>query len=455
MFLGIATTHRPATDLGFLLGKNPARVHEAELSFGRAIVCYPQADEDRCEVALILDVDPVRLVRNRDAKTVFEYVNDRPYVASSFLSVAIARALGSAMRGTSRERPELADQAIPLEVTVGPVPLRADPDLPRRLFEPLGWTVATEPSDEGRFAALHLAGTGRLADLLTQLYVLIPALDREKHYWVGEEEVAKLLSKGGGWLLTHPEREAIVSGYLEGRRSLVADAMVRLREGDEASDPEGVPDPEDARERPIRLNERRLNERRHDAVLAMVAELGAATVADLGCSEGRLTERLARQPSLRRIVALDTSSVALKRAEARLAHLPEAQRAKVDLLHGALGYRDRRLDGVDVALLVEVVEHIDPERLPLALSALFASRPRAVVITTPNREHNALFGLAEGEVRHPDHRFEWTRAEFEAWAGALGERDGYAVRFLPVGDVEPERGPPTQMAVLTLAEAAR
>jgi 3' terminal RNA ribose 2'-O-methyltransferase Hen1 len=450
MFLSLATTHRPATDLGFLLGKNPARVHEAELSFGRAIVCYPQAEEGRCEVALILDVDPVKLVRNRDARTVFEYVNDRPYVASSFLSVAIARSLGTAMRGTSRERPELADQAIPLEVTVGPVPLRGDPDLPRRLFEPLGWTVTTEPSDEGRFAALRLAGTARLADLLTQLYVLIPALDREKHYWVGEEEVAKLLSKGGDWLPIHPERQAIVSGYLEGRRSLVADAMERLREGDEASDAEEAPDPEEARERPIRLNERR-----HDAVLAMVAELGAGTVADLGCSEGRLTERLARLSAIRRVVAMDTSSQVLTRVEARLARLPEAQRAKVDLLHGALGYRDRRLDGVDVTLLVEVVEHIDSERLPLAMSALFASRPRALVVTTPNREHNVLFGLGVGEMRHPDHRFELSRAEFEAWAGALGEREGYALRLLPVGEVDPERGPPTQMAVLTLTEGAR
>jgi 3' terminal RNA ribose 2'-O-methyltransferase Hen1 len=450
MFLSIATTHQPATDLGFLLSKNPARVHEAELSFGRAIICYPQAEEGRCEVALILDVDPVKLVRNRDAKTVFEYVNDRPYVASSFLSVAIARSLGTAMRGTSRERPELAARAIPLEVTVGPVPLRADPDLPRRLFEPLGLTVRTEPSDEGRFAALHLSGTARLADLLTQLYVLIPALDREKHYWVGEEEVAKLLSKGGDWLPAHPEREAIVSGYLEGRRSLVADAMERLREGDEASDAEEAPDLEEARERPIRLNERR-----HDAVLAMVAELGAGTVADLGCSEGRLTERLARLSAIRRVVAMDTSSQVLTRAEARLARLPEAQRAKVDLLHGALGYRDRRLDGMDVALLVEVVEHIDPERLPLAMSALLASRPRALVVTTPNREHNVLFGLDKSEMRHPDHRFEWNRAEFEAWVEALGEREGYAVRLLPVGDVDPEHGPPTQMAVLTLAEAAR
>jgi 3' terminal RNA ribose 2'-O-methyltransferase Hen1 len=449
MYLSIATTHRPATDLGFLIGKNPARAHDTALSFGRALVVYPQADEERCEVALVLDVDPVKLVRNRDAKTVAEYVNDRPYVASSFLSVAINRALGSAMRGASRERPELAEQAIPLEVTVGPVPMRFDPDLPRRLFEPLGWAVRTEASPEGRYAVLHLSGEARLSDLLTQLYVLIPALDREKHYWVGPEEVEKLLAKGGDWLPAHPEREAIVSGYLEGRRSLVSDALERLRDSDTAAlDEDETADLEVARERPIRLYERR-----YDAVLSVLTELGAAKVADLGCAEGKLTERLARAPDLHEVLAMDTSGAALARAEGRLERLPEAQSGKVRLVHGALGYRDRRLDSMDACLLIEVVEHIDPERLPLAMRALFASRPRAVVITTPNREHNPVLGLGETELRHPDHRFEWSRPEFEAWAHALGMQEGYTVTFRPVGDVDPDRGPPTQMAVLTAMEA--
>ena len=457
MFVSIATTHRPATDLGFLLHKNPARLHETPLSFGRAVMAYPRADEERCEFALALDIDPVALVRDRRATAISQYVNDRPYAASSFLSVALSKALGTAMNGRSKERPDLADAPLPLEAIVAPVPLRGDADGVRALFEPLGWTVEVEANAAARFGTLRLAGTQRLADLVQHLYVLIPALDRDKHYWVGPDEVDKLVAKGGAWLAEHPERIAIARAYLKKRCGYVNEALRQLDEL-RADEPEAfeadaeidgdveAPLPREvALEKPLSLNDRR-----HATVIEALRGLGASRVADLGCSEGKLTVRLAREKGIASVIAIDASSVALERAERRIERLPETLRDKVTLAHGALGYRDRRLDGIDAACLIEVIEHLDPERLDLATSTLFASRPRAVVVTTPNVEHNAVFAMPAGQLRHPDHRFEWTRAEFAAWAAVVAERHGYAVEHRPIGDVHEPYGPPTQMAVLTL-----
>ena len=452
MYLSIATTHRPATDLGYLLMKHPGRLHEAELSFGRAVMCFPEAEEARCAFALALDIDPVALVRDRRARTVAEYVNDRPYAASSFLSVALAKALGTAMNGRSRERPELAAEAIPLEATVGPLPVREDGAAIRRLFEPLGWAVRVERGEGDRLGVLHLSGTARLAELLAHLYVLVPVLDRAKHYWIGPDEVEKLIAKGGDWLATHPARDEIAHAYLKGRRGYVSDALERLDElalpaadgieADGTARDGNAADPEEALERPVSLNTRR-----HEAVEAVVRDLGAARVADLGCAEGRLAARLARLAGVREVLAIDASSGILDRAERALERLPAGAREKITLAHGALGYRDRRLDGVDMALLVEVVEHLDPARLGPAMDALFASGPRTVLVTTPNREHNAVFGLAEGQLRHPDHRFEWTRAEFRDWAEALAARHGRTVELRGIGEDDPAVGPPTQMAL--------
>jgi 3' terminal RNA ribose 2'-O-methyltransferase Hen1 len=149
MYLSVSTTHRPATDLGYLLHKHPDRIHEIEVAFGKVHLVYPQADEDRCEAALILDVDPVGLVRGKGQAEglLDQYVNDRPYAASSFLSVALNKALRTAMAGVSKERPDLAVAEIPLEAVVTPLPARGGEALIRQLFEPLGWSVEVEPVD--------------------------------------------------------------------------------------------------------------------------------------------------------------------------------------------------------------------------------------------------------------------------------------------------------------------
>ena len=243
MLLTVATTARPATDLGYLLVKNPARCQSFPLPFGQAHVFYPVAREDRCEAALLLDLDPVGLVRGPrganpgDGGALKQYVNDRPYVASSFLSVAIARVFGSALKGSSKDRPGLAATPLPLEAEVAVLPCRGGEPFLRRLFEPLGYDVEARrlPLDghfpewgESPYFRVRLAGTCRLRDLLSHLYVLLPVLDDDKHYWVGQEELDKLLARGEGWLPSHPEREQIARRYLKHQRRLAREALARL-----------------------------------------------------------------------------------------------------------------------------------------------------------------------------------------------------------------------------------
>ncbi|MFB9268816.1 3' terminal RNA ribose 2'-O-methyltransferase Hen1 [Bradyrhizobium erythrophlei] len=457
MFLSIATTHQPATDLGFLLHKHPDRIHEVELAFGKALILYPEAVPTRCEVVLVLDVDPVGLVRGKGngEGLLDQYVNDRPYAASSFLSVALNRAFRTAMAGTCHARQELANEAIPLEAVVTPLPMRGGEKLVRALFEPLGWHVEIEPIEGpgatgNLYARVKLGGTARLSSLLNHLYVLIPVMDDAKHYWVGDDEIDKLLNRGEGWLSSHPAKELIVRRYLRHRGMLARAALERLvpetQDESAQADPRGAQ--EEVLEAPIRLNDQRM-----DAVVDALRATRAKTIADLGCGEGKLLQRLLREPWAQRLIGLDPASRALEWAARRLklnmaGGPPEG---RVTLLHGSLTYRDERWSTVDAAALVEVIEHLDPDRLPLVERVVFGgARPRAVVVTTPNADYNRLFpNLADGGFRHPDHRFEWTRAEFRSWTEKIASTYGYQPILSGIGQQDDAQGAPTQMAVFT------
>jgi 3' terminal RNA ribose 2'-O-methyltransferase Hen1 len=465
MLLTLTTTARPATDLGYLLHKNPSRVQTFELSFGKAHVFYPEASEERCTMALLLEVDPVGLVRGRsgpagEGGALEQYVNDRPYVASSFLTVAISRLFGTALSGRSKERPELADRVLPFEVRIPVLPCRGGDLFLRKLFEPLGYRVDAQPIEldravpawgTSRYFSVTLTGERKLADLLSHVYVLIPVLDDDKHYWVGDEEVEKLIRHGEGWLATHPEKAQIAHRYLAHQKRLARGALEQLvGEEDPHADEEAVAHgaEEASLEKKLSLNEVRL-----DRVAEILAASGAKRVVDLGCGEGKLLRLLLKHKGFEEIVGVDVSHRALEAAADRLKveRMSETQRKRLQLLHGSLMYRDARLGGFDAAAVVEVIEHLDPPRLAAFERVVFESaRPSTVVLTTPNVEYNVRFPfLPAGRMRHKDHRFEWTRAEFAGWAAGIASRFGYAVRHEPLGPVDEAVGAPTQMAVFT------
>ena len=463
MLLTISTTYAPATDLGYLLHKHPSRIQSFELSFGQAHVFYPEASTERCTAALLLDVDSIGLIRRPRGKfsenfALTQYVSDRPYVASSFLSVAIARVFGSALSGKSKERPELAKTAIPLNAKLAILPCRGGEKLLRRLFEPLGYVVTTEQQaldphfphwGQSRYFTVTIENICRLSELLTHLYILIPVLDDEKHYWVDEAEIEKLSKHGNDWLAAHPEQESIVRRYLKHQQQLTSQALAQLREDDHQETNKVIQAQEETQiEERIGLNEIRLT-----AVTEVLKQCGAKRVLDLGCGEGKLLRKLLAERQFEEIVGMDVSHQALKIAQKRLRHdrLPEKQKERIRLFQGSLGYRDKRLHGYDAAAVVEVIEHLDLPRLAVFERVLFEfACPQTVVLTTPNVEYNVKFeNLQAGNYRHKDHRFEWTRDEFQSWAGGVAERFDYTVVFHAIGPEAEDIGSPTQMVVFT------
>jgi 3' terminal RNA ribose 2'-O-methyltransferase Hen1 len=468
MLLAITNRTPEATDLGYLLHKNPARSQTFELSFGAAHVFYPEAASDRCTACLLLDVDPVSLTRSKHRRggLLDQYVNDRPFVASSFLSNAISRVYGTALAGRSKERPELVTIPLDLTAELSVLPCRGGEDFLRRLFEPLGYklTVTPHPLDpnfpdwgDSPYFTVCLARTCTVQELLTHLYVLVPVLDNYKHYYVGPGEMDKLLAKGAGWLASHPEKETITRRYLKYQPSLAREALAQLAEEDQVEQLAADAGEIDL-ERKISLNEQR-----RGAVLAGLRASGAKNVLDLGCGEGHLLRDLLAEKQFDRILGMDVSirSLEIATEKLRLKRLPDRQRERIELIHGSLMYRDGRLAGFEAAAVVEVIEHLDPPRLAAFERVLFEhARPGTIVLTTPNREYNAMWENlviepatgttpAVTRLRHRDHRFEWTRAEFQSWANAVAERFGYTVRFLPVGQEDSVLGAPTQMAVFS------
>lgn len=198
-----------------------------------------------------------------------------------------------------------------------------------------------------------------------------------------------------------------------------------------------------------------LHEERLAAAIRTVEQTGARTILDLGCGTGDLILRLARQAAITRITGLDTDLGALQQAQARLAGLPAGLRGKVQIAQGSMTRGHRNLRGHDCACLVETIEHLPPADLNRLERALFADmRPRHVIVTTPNAEYNTLLGVPAHRYRHPDHRFEWSRARFGRWAEGIAARNGYAVATRVVGAAHPTLGSASQMAVFCRADQA-
>ena len=463
MLLTITYEGSNTPDIGYLLHKNPDRAQQFELSFGKAYAFYPEVSSERTTFALLLDIDPLDLAKGKQgSKTggLYDYVNDRPYAASSFMSTAIARVLNSAMNGRCSERPELAKTPLELTACIYSLNDGGSETLAKDIFEPLGYTVSAERRqlDErfpewgvSPYTDLTIKGKVLLSDLLKHLYVLIPSFDKKKHYFVGEDEIEKLLRAGEGWLSEHPHRDRIVSRYLYIKKSLARKALDRLLENDLPDETTGNDDP--AAEQTAAEKKQPLNTLRLEAVKNAVVNSSASSVLDLGCGECRLTAMLLKEKSINRIVSCDVSVSVLERAADRL-HLDNMRqtlRDKLSLIQGSVTYKDERFEGFDCVCLVEVIEHIEPARLPAAERNIFRyASPETVIVTTPNREYNVNYeNMCNNSLRHPDHRFEWTREEFRAWAENICNTYGYTAEYSDIGENDGEHGSPTQMGVFT------
>ena len=455
-----------ASDLGYLLHKNPARVFMRAVSSGTATVFYSETTDARCTVILYVDVDPIALVRGKNKQTtglLDQYVNTRPFVANSILSVAINKSFAQSMAGKSKDRQALADQQLSFEACLGPVACQGDGEFISSLFEPLGYTVSIASlgnDDVSNLYSIKISASIRLSELLNQLYVLIPVLDNSKHWWVDQDEVENLFNKGAHWLAQHPMREVITRRALKHRRELADVLLDRLsvldddkgsdeaRNSSEAAISETVIS-ETSGVAPVRLHDQRL-----DRVAHLLQEHSVFRVLDLGCGEGKLISRLLKTPQFTKIMGVDPSLRSLRRARERfyLEDGGEALNERLQFQLGSLTYADRRLRGFDAATLVEVIEHIDTNRLVALERSLFGdARPGLIIVTTPNADYNALFqALSAGEFRHEDHRFEWSRDEFKTWCQKIEQEYGYRVAIESLGPVDEHHGAPSQLASFTI-----
>lgn len=539
MLLTITYEGDNTQDLGYLLHKNPERAQQFALSYGKAYVFYPEVSDERTTAALLLDIDPLDLARGKVGSReggLFDYVNDRPYASTSFMSTAIARVFGTAMNGRCDKRQELADTPLRLTACLSSLKDYGDAELAKELFEPLGYTVTarrTQLDDrfpewgESPYVDLTISGTVKLSELLNHVYVLIPVFDRQKHYYISEDEIKKLLDHGKGWLADHPYKEMITRRYLNARKSyarraldvLLADGSIDEESADsmegaegadgmESAEPvdgvevgdgmenaedaggvegvegtesmvsagggqrkghagdagnagnaegmkgtegaEGTEDAGRAAEGGAHLS---LNARRMEAVKRAVLASGATSVIDLGCGECRLTSLLLGEPQVKKVTACDVSVSVLEKAaqRLRLERMQPYRKNKLTLMQASLTYRDERFGGYDCACVIEVIEHIEPMRLPAFERSVFEfAAPRTVILTTPNREYNANYEhMQDNSLRHGDHRFEWTRAEFAEWTEHVCEKFGYACEISGIGDADEALGSPTQMGVFT------
>ena len=409
MLLTITYEGKNTQELGFLLHKNPERAQQFELSFGKAYVFYPEVSDARTTAALLLDIDPLDLARGKTGSKdggLFDYVNDRPYASTSFMSTAIIRVFSTAVSGRCDKRPELVKTPLQLTARLASLKDSGDEKLAKELFEPLGYTVKTErtilddsfPEWGGSpYIGLEISGTVRLSELLNHLYVLIPVFDKQKHYYTSEDEINKLLDHGEGWLSDHPYKEKITRRYFDQRRSYARKALDVLLENDITEDSRENAAEEKTAHTP-------LNTLRMETVKNAVLASGASTVIDLGCGECRLTSLLLNEQQIKKITACDVMVSTLEKAAQKL-HLDRMQpyrRDKLTLMQASLTYRDRRFEGFDCACVIEVIEHIEPARIPAFERSVFEfAAPKTVILTTPNREYNAYAGKYTASRRPP------------------------------------------------------
>lgn len=477
MFLSISVSGEHAPDLGFVLYKHPDRVFEKSNSKGHMTGVFTENREDLAEFCLVVEIDPVERVRgvNWD-RGIASYVEPMPFLAASHMSQAISQVLGSAMNGTLASKDPVIDARVkasgvkpwPLTIKVGPV--RCSPHMIEWLFAELGWSVeivshnldvpGVSEDDDRPLHVFTLKGEATVSDALSQLYVLLPVLDPNRHYFYDESEARKLFDKGGEWLRNHSSKDLIISRYLSKSKELREHARQLFGNFQEKKDTdELIAETEEMMRDWEAPDDNSPHQQRHSKIIEDIASWGARRVIDLGCGEGRLLERLVRIAPDMRVVGIEPSGRELDRARKRLSNNPGKNLdQRVEFVHGSAMYGDERFKDFDAAILSEVIEHVDEDRLSLLSRSVFGiMAPRRVIITTPNGDYNRVFGLRPGEFRHADHRFEWTLAECQAWVDGITAAYPYEAEITPVGgrnaDADESHGEVSHYIVFTKKDA--
>lgn len=426
MQLSFYTKGPQAMAVSHLLAKNPANLYERTVKKHAVRFVYHKMTADELYATIFVTPDSLALLNENEAYDITHYINDREFAVSTIFLSLIRSALGTALNGKPKEEyVEAAQIAYPFTFEFGPISTSLSDEEITALWAPLGYVVEIESTSEAKHARfLKLSNEITLQKALQQFFILIPVMDDYKHYYIDETEKERLVNYGEGWLEEHPQRDFIYKKALR---------FKKLYE-----------DPDRTISQPKTTS---LNTQRYETITQLVSSLAPKTVVDMGAGEGKLSQLLAQIPTLRKLYSVDPSNTALTKMQKRFSEKTFAITPTVTW--GSLYYEDETFKNADVFILCEVIEHIDEERLP-QIMALIVNQyaPKHLIVTTPNAEYNAVYELEE--MRHADHRFEWTRTQFQNWCVHVAPN--YTLQYKGIGEVHEIFGTPTQMCIMTRRE---
>lgn len=442
MQLTIRATGDNVKAISYLVSKNPENLYERNQKGHLVRMFYSKFADKELEMTVFVTPDPLELMQNKsNSFDITHYINDREFAVSSIFCSFIRSALGTALNGQPKEEyAQWVGHEFPFVLELGPVASTLSDQQLKDLFEPMGYQVDIERpeihysfqlKESSTVRTLTLTGYQTLQNSLRHLFVLIPVIDNYKHYFIDEKEIEKLERYGDGWLEEHPMREMIY------RQALRFKEIYSLVES---------PNTEEKPEEPVRKV--RLNEMRYEKIVETAKLLKPNSIVDFGSGEGKLAVQLGFINGVQEVLAVEPSQAATLKAVKRFEKVKDRSSfIEPTTLWGSLFYYDERLKGKDLIILCEVIEHIDAQRLPKAFDTILnLYAPESLIITTPNQEYNEIYDM-EDHFRHDDHRFEWTRQEFQEWCKARNHLDLYELEFSGIGEENLNQGFPTQMCV--------
>jgi 3' terminal RNA ribose 2'-O-methyltransferase Hen1 len=447
MQLSLTVRGSGAEAVSYLIAKNPNNLYERNEKGFKVRLVYPTFTKEEVQFVIYVKPDPIDLVRNTaDSYDITHYINDREFAVSSLFITTIRKALGTALNGKPDEAyAEWVDHPFEIELSFGPVSTDLRDHELAELFEPIGYQVDIQrgvsvlrEKSSARFVTI--SGSQTVQNALKHVSILIPVIDNYKHYFLDEREVEKLDRYGEGWLESHPLKQLIVKRALR-FNALISQSKYFGKKQHTSNQNEN---------RRIRLNDIR-----YEAILKVIQSLEhKETIVDLGAGEGKLSVQLGFLGGVKEILSIEPSNKSRIKAIERFEQV-NTKEAYVEpkSLAGSLFYFDSRLQNKDIIILCEVIEHIDEERLPKIFETILNDyRPKTFIVTTPNKEYNILYEMSEN-LRHDDHRFEWTRAEFFQMMREWSAKSPYQISIQGIGEEHSEYGHPTQMAIFRREES--